>query len=182
LSATYRTWWSGELADPHSGVVQKQSAWYFPFSKAGSQLGSKLLEVSWPFTEAYWAGEEKDESIKPGQSWFPWEQKGYWIDGAARPELVLEDEALMQQVGNLTATSFSKAMSTGSDWNGAAIWKPDCSVRVPGSNLVNTPDLRLQRVGGRIDFLVAASSLSGSSLPALRQRFSLRKPATQPDL
>jgi len=70
------------------GMLQKQA----------DQLGSKLPQVSWPFTGSYWAGEEKDESIKPGQSWFPWEQKGYWIDGAARLAMVLEDEPLMEQV------------------------------------------------------------------------------------
>ena len=66
--------------------------------KQAAELGSKLPEVSWPFNGTYWAGEEKDESIKPGQSWFPWEQKGYWIDGAARLAIVLDDKALMEQV------------------------------------------------------------------------------------
>ena len=66
--------------------------------KQAAQLGSKLPQVSWPFTEAYWAGEEKAEPRKPGQEWWPWEQKGYWIDGAARLALVLGDEALLAQV------------------------------------------------------------------------------------
>ncbi len=65
--------------------------------KQAAQLGSKLPEVSWPFTGTYWAGEEKNES-KKGQEWFPWEQKAYWIDGAARLALVLGDRSLMEQV------------------------------------------------------------------------------------
>jgi hypothetical protein len=60
--------------------------------KQAAQLGSKLTETSWPFTENYWAGEEKAES------WWPWEQKAYWLDGAARLALVLDDEDLMHQV------------------------------------------------------------------------------------
>jgi hypothetical protein len=60
--------------------------------KQAAQLGSKLPEVSWPFTENYWAGEEKAES------WWPWEQKAYWLDGATRLALVLGDEKLMRQV------------------------------------------------------------------------------------
>ncbi len=58
--------------------------------KQAAQLGSKLPEVSWPFTSNYWAGEEKAES------WWPWEQKAYWLDGATRLALVLGDEKLMR--------------------------------------------------------------------------------------
>ncbi|MGA2857904.1 MAG: beta-L-arabinofuranosidase domain-containing protein [Candidatus Sulfotelmatobacter sp.] len=61
--------------------------------KQAQQLGSKLADVSWPFTEAYWDGEEKAES------WWPWEQRAYWIDGAGRLALVLNDQQLMQRVG-----------------------------------------------------------------------------------
>ncbi len=60
--------------------------------KQASQLGSQLPQVSWPFTAAYWAGEESAES------WWPWEQKAYWIDGATRLAVVLQDEHLMAQV------------------------------------------------------------------------------------
>lgn len=60
--------------------------------KQAAQLGSKLPEVSWPFKDNYWAGEEK------AKSWWPWEQKAYWLDGATRLALVLGDEKLMRQV------------------------------------------------------------------------------------
>lgn len=60
--------------------------------KQAAELGSKLPQISWPFTAPYWAGEEE------GKSWWPWEQKAYWIDGAARLALVLDDKALQAQV------------------------------------------------------------------------------------
>jgi DUF1680 family protein len=58
--------------------------------KQATQLGLHLPEVSAPFTSAYWAGEEK------AKSWWPWEQKGYWIDGALRCALALRDQQLFQ--------------------------------------------------------------------------------------
>ena len=57
--------------------------------KQAQELGSQLPNVSWPFTGAYWAGEEQAES------WWPWEQKAYWLDGATRLAIVLQDEKLM---------------------------------------------------------------------------------------
>ena len=74
------------------GAVQPAGWLRAYMEKQASQLGAKLPEVSWPFTEAYWAGEEK------GESWWPWEQKAYWIDGATRLAIVLHDERLMSQV------------------------------------------------------------------------------------
>jgi hypothetical protein len=59
--------------------------------KQAAQLGSQLPRISWPFTEAYWAGEELAES------WWPWEQKAYWVDGATRLALVLKDKQLLRQ-------------------------------------------------------------------------------------
>jgi uncharacterized protein len=87
-----------QLRELAPGVVRPEGWLRGMLEKQAAQLGSKLPQVSWPFSGAYWAGEEKDESIKKGQSWFAWEQKGYWIDGAARLAMVLEDEALMEQV------------------------------------------------------------------------------------
>ncbi len=85
------------------GMLEKQAA----------QLGSKLPQVSLPFTGAYWAGDEKYESRKPGQEWWPWEQKGYWIDGATRLALVLGDEQLMKQVNQAIQYTLSHADADG---------------------------------------------------------------------
>lgn len=81
------------------GAVQPQGWLCEYMKKQASHLGSKLPQVSWPFTGAYWAGEEK------GESWWPWEQKAYWIDGATRLALVLPDEQLMAQV--LTSINYT---------------------------------------------------------------------------
>ena len=59
-------------------------------AKQARQLSLHLPEVSWPFTDAYWAGEEKAES------WWPWEQRGYWIDGALRCALVTGNQELLR--------------------------------------------------------------------------------------
>lgn len=61
--------------------------------KQSNHLTGKLPAVSWPFTEAYWAGEESTG----GHQWWGWEQKGYWIDGALRCGLVLGDASLLRQ-------------------------------------------------------------------------------------
>jgi DUF1680 family protein len=75
--------------------------------KQAQQLGGHLPEISWPFTGAYWAGEETPETTVAGGAvgWWPWEQKGYWIDGALRCSLVLQDEKLLQ--GALVAVNYT---------------------------------------------------------------------------
>jgi hypothetical protein len=79
----------GALQPLAPGAVRPEGwlrAW---LEKQAAQLGSKLPQVSWPFSAAYWAGEET------ATSWWPWEQKAYWLDGATRLALVLEDKDLM---------------------------------------------------------------------------------------
>jgi hypothetical protein len=66
-----------------------------------------LSQVSWPFTQAYWAGEEQAES------WWPWEQRAYWIDGATRLSLVLNDQQLMHQVRDPIDHTLSHAAADG---------------------------------------------------------------------
>lgn len=75
------------------GAVQPDGWLRLYLGKQAEQLGSQLPQISWPFSDAYWEGEEKAES------WWPWEQKAYWIDGATRLALVLNDQRLMAQVG-----------------------------------------------------------------------------------
>ena len=73
------------------GVVRPKGWLRVYLEKQAAQLGSKLTQISQPFTSAYWAGEEVAES------WWPWEQGAYWIDGATRLALVLQDERLLRQ-------------------------------------------------------------------------------------
>lgn len=83
--------YSGALRELVPGAVQPNGWLRGYLEKQASQLGSKLPQVSVPFTGAYWAEEQE------GEEWAPWEQKGYWIDGAARLALVLQDEELLEQ-------------------------------------------------------------------------------------
>jgi hypothetical protein len=82
----------GALQPLAPGAVRPEGWLRHWLEKQAAQLGSKLPQVSWPFTDAYWAGEETAER------WWPWEQKAYWLDGATRLALVLEDSDLMAQV------------------------------------------------------------------------------------
>ena len=75
--------------------------------KEGAELGSKLPEISIPFTQPYWAGEETAES------WWPWEQKAYWLDGATRLAVVLQDEELMAQVRTTIDYTLTHAAADG---------------------------------------------------------------------
>jgi hypothetical protein len=70
--------------------------------KQAQRLAGHLPEVSLPFTGAYWAGEER-----PPQEleWTPWEQRAYWIDGALRCCLALQDEKLVH--GAFTAVRYT---------------------------------------------------------------------------
>jgi uncharacterized protein len=73
------------------GAVRPEGWLRLYLEREASQLASKLPEVSYPFNKAYWAGEETAES------WWPWEQKAYWVDGATRLALVLDDQSLMAE-------------------------------------------------------------------------------------
>lgn len=84
--------YSGALRALAPGAVRPEGWLRGYLEKQAAELGSKLPQVSWPFTKAYWAEEQE------GESWWPWEQKGYWIDGATRLALVLKDEQLLAQV------------------------------------------------------------------------------------
>jgi hypothetical protein len=80
------------LSELPPGVVRPEGWLRIYLERQASELGSQLPQVSWPFSAPYWAGEESAES------WWPWEQKAYWIDGATRLALVLDNQQLMEQV------------------------------------------------------------------------------------
>jgi hypothetical protein len=81
----------GPLTELAPGVVEPQGWLRSYLAKQAAELGAQLPDVSWPFTEAYWAG------LEQGPSWWPWEQKAYWIDGATRLAIVTKDTALFQK-------------------------------------------------------------------------------------
>jgi hypothetical protein len=97
----------GALRSLPPGTVQPEGWLRGYMEKQASQLGSKLPQVSWPFTDAFWAGSEN------GEDYGPWEQKAYWIDGAARLAIVLQDERLMAQVRTPIDYTLSHAAADG---------------------------------------------------------------------
>ncbi|HTW46151.1 MAG TPA: beta-L-arabinofuranosidase domain-containing protein [Acidobacteriaceae bacterium] len=92
LQAAIRPRSYAALASLPPGAVRPEGWLRTYMEKQVAQLGSQLPDVSWPFTEPYWKGEEQAES------WWPWEQKAYWIDGATRLAIVMQDEALTHRV------------------------------------------------------------------------------------
>ena len=72
------------------GAVKPEGWLGLYLNKQAKQLSLHLPEISRPFTGAFWAGEETAES------WWPWEQRGYWIDGALRCALVTGDQELLR--------------------------------------------------------------------------------------
>jgi hypothetical protein len=97
----------GALQPLAPGAVRPEGWLRTWLEKQAAQLGSKLPQVSWPFSAAYWAGEET------ATSWWPWEQKAYWLDGATRLALVLEDKDLMAQVRTTLDYTLAHAEATG---------------------------------------------------------------------
>ncbi|HVT11284.1 MAG TPA: beta-L-arabinofuranosidase domain-containing protein [Fimbriimonadaceae bacterium] len=83
----------GKFEELPPGAVRPEGWLRLYLEKQAEGLGSNLPKVSWPFTEPYWKGETQ------GESWWPWEQTAYWVDGAVRLALVLDDKSLMRQVG-----------------------------------------------------------------------------------
>lgn len=85
----------GALVPLAPGAVQPEGWLRLTLERQAVELGSQLPNVSWPFTDAYWAGKD---GVEGSDAWWPWEQKAYWVDGATRLSLVLGDEKLRQQV------------------------------------------------------------------------------------
>ena len=57
-------------------------------------------DFCFPFDRRYWAGNERgqdQESKNGGIFWYPWEQMGYWTDGAYRCAKLIDDDRLRQR-------------------------------------------------------------------------------------
>src|SRR5204863_423554 len=72
------------------GAVKPEGWLGLYLEKQAKGLSLHLPEIARPFTGAFWAGEEDYAS------WWPWEQKGYWTDGALRCALVTADQELLK--------------------------------------------------------------------------------------
>lgn len=86
------------LSSLPAGIIMPEGWIKTYLEKQAAQLGYYLPKVSDPFTGAYWAGEENiSKKLNSNEYWWPWEQKGYWIDGALRCALLLGDKRLLQE-------------------------------------------------------------------------------------
>ncbi len=89
-----RCWYALRSLNP--GTIIPDGWVQLYLGKQAHQLALSLPDVSEPFTGAFWAGEEHyrpdAEDVDP---WWPWEQKAYWVDGALRCALLLNDEKLL---------------------------------------------------------------------------------------
>lgn len=57
-------------------------------------------EFCFPFDRHYWAGNEQAQDVESrngGIFWYPWEQMGYWTDGAYRCAKLIGDERLRKR-------------------------------------------------------------------------------------
>lgn len=80
------------LTELAPGAVEPQGWLGAYLARQTAELGTKLPDISWPFSADYWDGLEK------GPSWWPWEQRAYWIDGATRLAIVMRDSALFEKM------------------------------------------------------------------------------------
>jgi uncharacterized protein len=96
----------GALRSLAPGAVRPEG-WLRGYLQKQARLCARLPQISWPFSEAYWAG------MEDADAWWPWEQEAYWIDGATRLAVVLQDETLMAQVRSRIDYTLTHAAANG---------------------------------------------------------------------
>lgn len=96
----------GEYRALPAGAV-KPEGWMRLHMEGQARLASALPEISFPFSGGYWEGEENSPV------WFTWENKAYWIDGATRLALILEDASLLAKARRSIDYTLEHASSTG---------------------------------------------------------------------
>lgn len=72
-------WLKSELIKQASGITRPQTDFCFPFDRR------------------YWASNERGQDLESrhgGHFWYPWEQMGYWVDGAYRCAKLIDDSHL----------------------------------------------------------------------------------------
>jgi uncharacterized protein len=122
------------------GAVQPEGWLKLYLEKQAAELGSNLDSISWPFSAAYWSG------LEEGESWWPWEQKAYWLDGAMRLGLVLNDADLIQHVQKTLRYTIDHADTDG--YLGPQFFKgprPDAGETVATENFHRWPQMLLFR-------------------------------------
>lgn len=107
FAATTPPKYYGAFEELPPGAVRPEGWLRSYLQKQADGLGSNLPKVSWPFSQPFWKGETQ------GESWWPWEQTAYWVDGATRLGLVLDDKPLLSQVRETIDYTLSHIDSNG---------------------------------------------------------------------
>src|ERR1700737_1364081 len=69
-------------------------------SKQATHLAIPQSNFCFPFDRQHWASNERGQEVESrngGTSWYPWEQTGYWTDGAYRCAALLNDTHLLRR-------------------------------------------------------------------------------------
>jgi uncharacterized protein len=96
-----------ELLTPHAifrelqlGTVRPEGWLKRELIKQVTHLTIPQNDFCFPFDRRYWASNERsqaEESRNGGTRWYPWEQMGYWTDGAYRSAAILNHEHLKRR-------------------------------------------------------------------------------------
>jgi hypothetical protein len=96
-----------QLLMPHAALRELQLGRVLPAGWLKEELTTQLTKLAipqsnfcFPFDRRYWASNERgqdQESRNGGTSWYPWEQMGYWTDGAYRCAALLEEGHLLRR-------------------------------------------------------------------------------------
>ena len=106
----------GALRALPPGAVRPEGWLRGYLEKQAAQLGSHLPQVSWPFTQDFWGEKQQGDYWLPEQQfeeWWPWEQRAYWIDGATRLGILLDNPKLIEQATRPIAYTLSHPDSEG---------------------------------------------------------------------
>jgi hypothetical protein len=96
-----------ELLMPHAIFRELQLGTVRPAGWLEQELLKQVTNLTipqnnfcFPFDRRYWASNERsqaEESRNGGTHWYPWEQMGYWTDGAYRSAAILNHEHLKRR-------------------------------------------------------------------------------------
>jgi len=96
-----------ELLMPHGTFRELQLGTVRPEGWLKQELLKQVTNLTipqnnfcFPFDRRYWASNERsqaEESRNGGTHWYPWEQMGYWTDGAYRSAAILNHEHLKRR-------------------------------------------------------------------------------------
>lgn len=90
-----------EFRELQLGSVRPQGWLKTEMVKQANGMTRPQTDFCFPFDRRYWASNERgqdEESRNGGTFWYPWEQMGYWTDGACRLAKLIDDPHLRRRV------------------------------------------------------------------------------------